>query len=121
MVILWMAAPALAGSKGEKILSDPEFFTKEYHDVFTKALKVVAGPMRKAGGGATTFTLTVPEPRPEIGAIQKKYGKPSRVTTEEIQDVPRPSHTARVYYYGSIGFAVAVDDGSGKVGWLVAR
>jgi hypothetical protein len=111
LLLLALAAAVFAKAKGEQILSDTEFFSKDYAD----AVK----PILKMAGGNTTVRLTVPQPQPKIEAIQKKYGKPSKVTEEPAAETI--TSPVRVHYYGSIGFAVAIGDSEGKVAWLVGR
>lgn len=112
LLLLVLLAPLVfAKAKGEQILSDTAFFSKEYAD----AVK----PILQMAGGNTTVRLTVPDPQPKIDAIKQKYGKPSKVVEEPPAEVI--TSPVRVHYYGSIGFAVVIGDTEGKVAWLVAR
>jgi hypothetical protein len=111
LVLAFVAALVFGATKGEKIVADTEFFSKEYSDTVLQMLTIA--------GGNTTVRLDVPDPQPRVEAIRKKYGKPSKVTEEEpAASIPV---AVRVHYYGRIGFAVARNDAEGKVGWLVIR
>ena len=102
-------------SKGEKILTDGGLFSEPG----AKATALRVRLMMQMKPGTMTSGWAVQQPGPSIQDVEKKYGEADKVE-ERKKDNNLPADSA-VHWYGRIGLAVAKEDSTRKVFWVLVE